>query len=106
MVNGQAAKRGVSVLTRDGATASTNLTVLRRSDPLVEEVLGTAGHVCLYSFDVDKKEWVRPCAPSGRFVPCSHGSHGLCRAARMWRDPCLSSAGEHPSSGWQKEGRL
>jgi Dcp1-like decapping family len=53
---------GVSVLTRDGATAGANLTVLRRTDPLVEEVLGTAGHVCLYSFDVDKKEWVRGAA--------------------------------------------
>jgi hypothetical protein len=47
-------------LIRDtSATAATNLGVLRRSDPDVEEVLGTAGHVCLYGFDVDAKQWVR-----------------------------------------------
>jgi hypothetical protein len=43
------------------ATAATNLMVLRRTDPDVEEVLGTAGHVCLYGFDVDTKQWVRGC---------------------------------------------
>jgi|APGre2960657444_1045066.scaffolds.fasta_scaffold20661_3 hypothetical protein len=64
MVNGVVKKAGgagpPTVLVRDSsATASNNLTVLKRSDPDVEEVLGTAGHVCLYAFDVDSKQWVR-----------------------------------------------
>ena len=63
MVNGAVKKAGgagPTVLVRDSsATAFNNLTVLKRSDPDVEEVLGTAGHVCLYAFDVESKQWVR-----------------------------------------------
>ena len=87
------AKKGsaAGVLTRDNATASTNLTVLRRSDPSVEEVLGTAGHVCLYAFDVDKKEWVSTLlARWQRAPPTDRASR---RAARTWRVPCSSYAG-------------
>jgi hypothetical protein len=59
--NGGAKKpAGGGPLIKDAsATAATNLTVLRRTDADVEEVLGTAGHVCLYGFDVDSKQWVR-----------------------------------------------
>ena len=53
-------KKAAGPLIKDaGATAATNLGVLRRTDPDIEEVLGTAGHVCLYGFDVDAKLWVR-----------------------------------------------
>jgi len=55
-----AGKKGSGPLIADtGATANANLSVLRRSDPAVEEVLGTAGHVCLYGFDVSAAQWVR-----------------------------------------------
>lgn len=51
-------------MTRDSsATAATNLSVLRRMDPAVEEVLGRAPRVCLYNFDTAAQQWVRTRAP-------------------------------------------
>lgn len=35
-----------------------NLAVLQRMDANVEEILATAGHVTLYEFDVDERQWV------------------------------------------------
>ena len=58
--NGGAKAKAAGPLIKDAtATAQNNLNVLRRTDPDVEEVLETAGHVCLYGFDVDTKQWVR-----------------------------------------------
>jgi len=55
-----AAKKGAGPLIKDvSATAATNLAVLQRTDPSVTAVLGTAGHVCLYGFDVETKQWAR-----------------------------------------------
>jgi hypothetical protein len=56
-------------MNRDSAaTAAANLTVLRRMDPAVEEVLCRAPRVCLYNFDTAAQQWVRSHAcvsPSG-----------------------------------------
>jgi hypothetical protein len=61
--NGGIAKKAAGPLIKDvTATAATNLNVLKRTDPDVEEVLGTAGHVCLYGFDVETKQWARALA--------------------------------------------
>ena len=57
---GGAKTKSAGPLIKDAsATAQNNLNVLKRTDPDVEEVLETAGHVCLYGFDVDTKQWVR-----------------------------------------------
>jgi len=94
MAEKKTAKRGgaadAATLTRDSSTANTNLTVLRRGDPSVQEVLGTAGHVCLYAFDVESKEWVRPSAVRQRRPLTAATLH---RAARTWRAPCSSCGG-------------
>ncbi|CAA0810705.1 OTU-like cysteine protease family protein [Striga hermonthica] len=37
-----------------------NLTVLQRIDPLVEEILITAGHVTFYEFNIDNSQWADP----------------------------------------------
>ncbi|WVZ61195.1 hypothetical protein U9M48_011106 [Paspalum notatum var. saurae] len=39
-------------------TRAVNLSVLRRLDPDVADILITASHVVVYTFDVDAKEWV------------------------------------------------
>ena len=80
-------KKAAGPLIRDaGATAATNLGVLRRTDPDIEEVLGTAGHVCLYGFDVDAKLWVRARlrAAGARRVAGRCGGENRAAAARMW----------------------
>eukprot|EP00887_Chlorella_sp_A99_P001721 scaffold8.g1721.t1 len=41
------------------AAEKMNLTVLRRLDPDVEQLLATAGHVALYDFEVTTKKWSR-----------------------------------------------
>ncbi|GAB4813797.1 hypothetical protein N2152v2_000843 [Parachlorella kessleri] len=41
------------------AAQQMNLTVLRRLDPAVDELLATAGHVALYDFDIPTKRWSR-----------------------------------------------
>ena len=56
---GGAKKAAGPLIKDDKATMQNNLNVLKRTDPDVEEVLGTAGHVCLYGFDVDTKQWAR-----------------------------------------------
>jgi mRNA-decapping enzyme 1B len=45
---------------REG-TRLLNLTVLRRLDPAVADILITAAHVTAYSFDPDTIQWVRRC---------------------------------------------
>ncbi len=69
-------KAGAPLIKDASATAATNLTVLRRTDADVEEVLGTAGHVCLYGFDVDTKQWARA-APRAR-GGCVLGAFAVC----------------------------
>lgn len=59
-----------------------NLAVLQRMDANVEDILATAGHVTLYEFDVEEKQWVsvknlyinceRICEK--RFVRLCHGA--------------------------------
>lgn len=51
-----------------GAAQELNLTVLRRIDPDVEEVLATAGHVCLYHMSVDTQQWARKNVEGSLFV--------------------------------------
>jgi mRNA-decapping enzyme 1B len=46
---------------REG-TRLLNLTVLRRLDPAVADILITAAHVTAYSFDPSTRQWV--CRPS------------------------------------------
>ena len=107
-------KKAAGPLIRDaGATAATNLGVLRRTDPDIEEVLGTAGHVCLYGFDVDAKLWVRArlqaagarrvagrcggekrASGSARVGPLTLArTRARRRAARRWRAPSSWSSG-------------
>lgn len=35
-----------------------NLHVLQKSDPQIVEVLGTSGHVTLYTFSEEEQQWV------------------------------------------------
>jgi hypothetical protein len=96
-------KAGAPLIKDASATAATNLTVLRRTDADVEEVLGTAGHVCLYGFDVDTKQWARAALRAWAAVclqrlrcaaPHAHAALSLRRrAARKWRAPCSWSSG-------------
>lgn len=51
-----------------GAAQELNLTVLRRIDPDIEEVLATAGHVCLYHMSVDTQQWARKNVEGSLFV--------------------------------------
>jgi hypothetical protein len=39
-------------------SAKINLSVLQRMDDKISEVLGNAGHVVVYVFDNQAKEWV------------------------------------------------
>jgi hypothetical protein len=41
------------------ATRALNISVLRRLDPAVTDILTTAAHVVVYSFDEDVQEWVQ-----------------------------------------------
>ncbi|GAQ82588.1 Dcp1-like decapping enzyme [Klebsormidium nitens] len=45
-----------------------NLAVLQRMDANVEDILATAGHVTLYEFDVDEKQWSRKDVEGSLFV--------------------------------------
>ena len=49
-------------------TNETNLRVLRRDDPDIDEVLGSASHVTLYSFDLDSRQWMRKNVEGSLFV--------------------------------------
>eukprot|EP00245_Coleochaete_scutata_P008705 TRINITY_DN270_c0_g1_i1.p1 TRINITY_DN270_c0_g1~~TRINITY_DN270_c0_g1_i1.p1 ORF type:complete len:363 (-),score=61.22 TRINITY_DN270_c0_g1_i1:459-1547(-) len=50
------------------STKELNFTVLSRIDGDVEEILTTAGHVTLYEFDVDEKQWDRKDVEGSLFV--------------------------------------
>ena len=76
---GGAKTKSAGPLIKDAsATAQNNLNVLKRTDPDVEEVLETAGHVCLYGFDVDTKQWVRAraAATARSYPPLVTSRHG------------------------------
>ncbi|XVF05129.1 hypothetical protein REPUB_Repub05bG0145000 [Reevesia pubescens] len=45
-----------------------NLTVLRRIDPFVEEILITAAHVAFYEFNIDLNQWSRKDVEGSLFV--------------------------------------
>ncbi|XP_022753750.1 mRNA-decapping enzyme-like protein [Durio zibethinus] len=45
-----------------------NLTVLRRIDPFIEEILITAAHVAFYEFNVDLSQWSRKDVEGSLFV--------------------------------------
>jgi mRNA-decapping enzyme 1B len=57
---------------REG-TRMLNLSVLRRLDPAVADILITAAHVVAYSFDEHEREWVR----------CRTGSPALSRSISL-----------------------
>jgi hypothetical protein len=38
-----------------------NLSILKRLDPDIEQVLGNAAHVCLYAMTMDNPVWVSIC---------------------------------------------
>ncbi|KAK3260219.1 hypothetical protein CYMTET_30811 [Cymbomonas tetramitiformis] len=50
------------------ATKNLNLSVLKRQDPDVENVLATAGHVALYQLDLDKMQWSRKEVEGSLFI--------------------------------------
>eukprot|EP00899_Mesostigma_viride_P013230 jgi/Mesvir1/21908/Mv01970-RA.1 len=50
------------------STKQANLAVLQRQDPDIEDVLGTAAHVTLYSFDVNGMQWTRKNVEGSLFV--------------------------------------
>ncbi|OMO59916.1 Dcp1-like decapping [Corchorus olitorius] len=50
------------------STKLLNLTVLRRIDPFVEEILITAAHVAFYEFNVDRSQWSRKDVEGSLFV--------------------------------------
>jgi hypothetical protein len=88
-------------LSRDpAATAAANLNVLRRMDPEVEEVLGRAGHVCLYNFDTSTQQWVRAsplplCRHTGSRVVCRERARKprrRCHVAKFSLTPCSCPA--------------
>jgi len=116
-------------LSRDpAATAAANLNVLRRMDPEVEEVLGRAGHVCLYNFDTSTQQWVRLLhyhsaalqgavsrVASERESPAVAvtwpSSYSLPvrvrrRASAIWRALCLLSGGVFQRRALREERRL
>ncbi|XVF19673.1 hypothetical protein REPUB_Repub11eG0131100 [Reevesia pubescens] len=50
------------------STKLLNLTVLRRIDPFVEEILITAAHVAFYEFNIDLSQWSRKDVEGSLFV--------------------------------------
>ena len=99
-----------SVLALDSSKVQDiNLSVLKRVDADVKQVLGTAAHVCLYAMTMDNPVWVRewqPC-PQTRII-CPDMLHHVwhpsiwpntpCRSARTLRAACSgSSVGPHPA---------
>ncbi|KAK4763276.1 hypothetical protein SAY86_009044 [Trapa natans] len=50
------------------STKLLNLTVLRRMDPFVEEILITAAHVTFYEFNIDSSQWSRKDVEGSLFV--------------------------------------
>ncbi|TYI67338.1 hypothetical protein E1A91_D08G010900v1 [Gossypium mustelinum] len=50
------------------STKFLNLTVLRRIDPFVEEILITAAHVAFYEFNIDLSQWSRKDVEGSLFV--------------------------------------
>ncbi|TYI47229.1 hypothetical protein E1A91_D13G158100v1 [Gossypium mustelinum] len=50
------------------STKFLNLTVLRRIDPFVEEILITAAHVAFYEFNIDRSQWSRKDVEGSLFV--------------------------------------
>lgn len=50
------------------STKLLNLTVLRRVDPFVEEILITAAHVAFYEFNIDLSQWSRKDVEGSLFV--------------------------------------
>ncbi|XP_022728898.1 mRNA-decapping enzyme-like protein isoform X2 [Durio zibethinus] len=50
------------------STKLLNLTVLRRIDPFVEEILITAAHVSFYEFNIDLSQWSRKDVEGSLFV--------------------------------------
>ncbi|XVF46950.1 hypothetical protein PTKIN_Ptkin03bG0069400 [Pterospermum kingtungense] len=50
------------------STKLLNLTVLRRIDPFVEEILFTAAHVAFYEFNIDLSQWSRKDVEGSLFV--------------------------------------
>jgi hypothetical protein len=54
-----------------------NLAVLQRTDADVEEILTTAGHVTLYEFDVDEKQWVSLDYTSDGKIVCAGAAYGV-----------------------------
>ncbi|XVE59606.1 hypothetical protein DITRI_Ditri05aG0059400 [Diplodiscus trichospermus] len=50
------------------STKLLNLTVLRRIDPFVEEILITAAHVAFYEFNIDRSQWSRKDVEGSLFV--------------------------------------
>nr|CAB3492546.1 unnamed protein product [Digitaria exilis] len=59
---------------REG-TRALNLSVLRRLDPAVTDILITAAHVVSYSFDEDIEEWSRKLVEGSLFVVKSPDSN-------------------------------
>ncbi|XP_039007185.1 mRNA-decapping enzyme-like protein [Hibiscus syriacus] len=50
------------------STKLLNLTVLRRIDPFIEEILFTAAHVAFYDFNIDLSQWSRKDVEGSLFV--------------------------------------
>jgi len=87
---------------REG-TRMLNLSVLRRLDPAVADILITAAHVVAYSFDEGEREWVR-CRTGSLQSPVRFRSvaiaspdyvraRGCCRPGSLWRGRSSSSRG-------------
>ncbi|XP_057438860.1 mRNA-decapping enzyme-like protein [Lotus japonicus] len=50
------------------STKVLNLTVLRRMDPFIDEILFTAAHVSLYDFNIESNQWSRKNVEGSLFV--------------------------------------
>lgn len=77
------------------STKVLNLTLLRRMDPFVEEILITAAHVTFYEFNTDLNKWVRcPPSPHDSLPPAGPVSRfSLVSFVIFWRWPISEAQG-------------
>jgi len=59
----------MSAVINKSMVADINLGVLKRIDPEIEQVLGTAAHVCLYAMTMDNPVWVSGMSSDSSLVP-------------------------------------
>jgi len=62
-------KPNMSAVINKSMVADINLGVLKRIDPEIEQVLGTAAHVCLYAMTMDNPVWVSGMSSDSSLVP-------------------------------------